>query len=89
MLDIVDQPISLEGLVGEEEDSYLEDFIEDKRIASPEEEPTHSCHGIRAIFPTAPGWDEREPVNHECRAIAAFPLTARYTDRGHNSVIEQ
>jgi RNA polymerase primary sigma factor len=37
MLDTSREPISLESLVGEEEDSYLEDFIEDKRIASPEE----------------------------------------------------
>ncbi|MEW5800984.1 MAG: RNA polymerase sigma factor RpoD [bacterium] len=38
MLDTVKEPISLETPVGEEEDSFLEEFVEDKNIASPEEE---------------------------------------------------
>ncbi|MEW6381351.1 MAG: RNA polymerase sigma factor RpoD [bacterium] len=39
-LETVKEPISLETPIGEEEESYLEDFVEDKKIASPEEEAT-------------------------------------------------
>ena len=37
VLKIAKEPISLETPIGEEEDSHLGDFIEDKRIASPSE----------------------------------------------------
>jgi RNA polymerase primary sigma factor len=37
VLKIAKEPISLETPIGEEEDSYLADFIEDKKIASPNE----------------------------------------------------
>ncbi|MBM4288277.1 MAG: RNA polymerase sigma factor RpoD [Deltaproteobacteria bacterium] len=37
VLKIAKEPISLETPIGEEEDSYLADFIEDKKIASPTE----------------------------------------------------
>jgi len=37
VLKIAKEPISLETPVGEEEDSHLVDFIEDKRAASPQE----------------------------------------------------
>ena len=37
LLEITKEPISLETLVGEEEDNYLKDFIEDKETISPEE----------------------------------------------------
>jgi len=36
-LEIVKEPISLETPIGEDEDSHLSDFIEDKKIASPGE----------------------------------------------------
>ncbi|MCL6584831.1 MAG: RNA polymerase sigma factor RpoD [bacterium] len=39
-LETVKEPISLETPIGEEEDSYLEDFVEDRKIASPEEAAT-------------------------------------------------
>ena len=35
VLKIAKEPISLETPIGEEEDSYLGDFIEDKKIMSP------------------------------------------------------
>jgi RNA polymerase primary sigma factor len=37
VMKIAKEPISLETPVGEEEDSYLADFIEDKKITSPTE----------------------------------------------------
>ncbi len=37
VLKIAKEPISLETPIGEEEDSYLADFIEDKKITSPTE----------------------------------------------------
>ena len=37
VLKIAKEPISLETPIGEEEDSHLGDFIEDKRVMSPSE----------------------------------------------------
>jgi RNA polymerase primary sigma factor len=40
ILKIIQEPISLSTPIGEEEDSYLEDFIEDKSYVSPAQSAT-------------------------------------------------
>jgi RNA polymerase primary sigma factor len=40
-LKIAKEPISLDTPIGEEEDSYLGDFIEDKKVISPSEAVVH------------------------------------------------
>jgi RNA polymerase primary sigma factor len=41
VLKIAKEPISLDTPIGEEEDSYLGDFIEDKKVVSPSEAVVH------------------------------------------------
>jgi RNA polymerase primary sigma factor len=41
VLKIAKEPISLDTPIGEEEDSYLGDFIEDKKVISPSEAVVH------------------------------------------------
>ncbi|MEE8349969.1 MAG: RNA polymerase sigma factor RpoD [Acidobacteriota bacterium] len=58
---ITRQPISLETPVGEEEDSHLGDFIEDKDVAPPDEAAIH-IHlkdQVSAVLRTLPSRDEQ------------------------------
>ena len=58
---IARQPISLESPVGEEEDSHLGDFIEDKAVAPPDEAAIH-IHlkdQVAAVLRTLPPRDEQ------------------------------
>ena len=58
---IARQPISLETPIGEEEDSHLGDFIEDKDVAPPDEAAIH-IHlkdQVAAVLGTLPSRDEQ------------------------------
>lgn len=58
---IARQPISLETPVGEEEDSHLGDFIEDKDVAPPDESAIHFHlkDQVAAVLRTLPSRDEQ------------------------------
>jgi RNA polymerase primary sigma factor len=61
IMKIAKEPISLETPIGEEEDSHLGDFIEDKKIASPLENAIRNnlYHQVRKILNTLTEREEK------------------------------
>ena len=61
IMKITKEPISLETPIGEEEDSHLGDFIEDKKVASPLENAIRNnlYHQVRKVLGTLSDREEK------------------------------
>jgi RNA polymerase primary sigma factor len=76
VLKIAQEPISLETPIGEEEDSHLGDFIEDRQVVSPSD-AAWAVRPARASGPSAPTGPWNAATAATCPGWAAAVRTAR------------
>jgi len=83
IMKIAKEPISLETPIGEEEDSHLGDFIEDKKVASPLESAIRKNlhHQVRRVLNTL---TEREKKYCAGGLVSASRLTTPLRKSGRS-----